>query len=96
MGIEIVTRVIDGDTFETSSDLPPVRMAGVDAPEKGQPGYAEAKRILEILMGMDPRVRIETRAIDKFGRRVADVYWYEDGGHANSGIRELLGERPAR
>ena len=96
MSIELVTRVIDGDTFETSSGLPPVRLEGVNAPEKGQPGYSAAKRILEILVGMDRKVRIETRATDKYGRRVADVYWPEDGGHMNSGIRQLIGERPPK
>ncbi len=35
---EKVTKVIDGDTFETASRKHPVRLAGVDTPEKGQPG----------------------------------------------------------
>ncbi len=31
---EKVTRIIDGDTFETGSCKNPVRLANVDAPEK--------------------------------------------------------------
>ena len=47
---ERVTRVIDGDTFETASWKNPVRRADVDPPEKGAPGYAAAKRRLEGLI----------------------------------------------
>jgi len=35
---ERVTKIIDGDTFETAVRKHPVRLAAVDAPEKGQPG----------------------------------------------------------
>ena len=35
---EKVTRIIDGDTFETNRRKNPVRLANVDAPEKGQRG----------------------------------------------------------
>ena len=41
---EKVTKVIDGDTFETASRKNPVRLANVNAPEKGEPGYEEAKK----------------------------------------------------
>jgi len=33
---EKVTKVIDGDTFETTSRKKPVRLANVDAPDKGE------------------------------------------------------------
>ncbi len=69
---EHVTRVIDGDTFETASRKRPVRLAGVDAPEKGQPGCAQAKRALEQLIG-GQTVEIETVARDAYGRSVARV-----------------------
>jgi len=43
---EKVTRVIDGDTFETMSRKKSVRLANVDAPEKGQPGFVKATEAL--------------------------------------------------
>lgn len=43
---EKVTRVIDGDTFETASRKKSVRLANVDAPEKEQRGAAKATKAL--------------------------------------------------
>jgi endonuclease YncB( thermonuclease family) len=48
---ERVTRVIDGDTFETASRKHPVRLEGVDTPERGEPGHQAAKQELERLIG---------------------------------------------
>lgn len=70
---EKVTRVIDGDTFETASRKNSVRLANVDAPEKGQPGAAVATQKLRSLIG-GKEVRIDTVARDKYRRSVADVY----------------------
>ena len=70
---EKVTKVIDGDTFETSSRKNPVRLANVDAPEKGQPGSAKAKDALSKLIEGE-EVRIDTVSRDKYGRAVANVY----------------------
>ena len=47
---ERVTRVIDGDTFETASRKNPVRLANVDA-QKGRPLGDAAKQRLEELIG---------------------------------------------
>jgi micrococcal nuclease len=69
---ERVTRVIDGDTFETASRKRPVRLAGVDTPEKAQPGYREAKEALARLIGGEI-VAIDTKARDVYGRSVANV-----------------------
>ena len=33
---ETVTKIIDGDTIETSTRKKPVRIQGIDTPEKGQ------------------------------------------------------------
>ena len=69
---EKVTRVIDGDTFETGSRKNPVRLANVDAPEKGQPGAAAATKALrELIEGQT--VTIDTVARDTYGRSVAKV-----------------------
>ena len=70
---ETVTRIIDGDTFETASRKNPVRLANVDTPEKGQRGFAKATETLrKMIEGKE--VRIETVARDKYGRAVARVY----------------------
>lgn len=69
---EKVTKVIDGDTFETASRKNPVRLASVDAPEKGQPGAAKATQALRNLI-QGEEVLIDTVARDQFGRSVANV-----------------------
>ncbi len=69
---EKVTRVIDGDTFTTNMRKNAVRLAGYDAPEKGQPGAAKAKNALEKMIDGQV-VTIQTVARDKYGRSVANV-----------------------
>ena len=69
---ERVTKVIDGDTFETTRRKNPVRLANVDAPEKGQPGAAKATQALRQLI-QGEEVTIETVARDQYGRSVAKV-----------------------
>ncbi len=69
---EKVTRVIDGDTFETDRRVHPVRLANVDAPEKGQPGGAGATEALRKLIGRK-EVTVDTVARDSYGRSVANV-----------------------
>ena len=69
---EKVTRVIDGDTFETASRKNPVRLANVDAPERGQPGAGKATQALRKLI-QDEEVTIDTVARDRYGRSVAKV-----------------------
>jgi endonuclease YncB( thermonuclease family) len=43
-----VTAVVDGDTFsmEVESGKVRVRICGIDAPERGQPGYGQAAGVL--------------------------------------------------
>lgn len=69
---EKVTKVLDGDTFKTGSRKNPVRLANVDTPEKGQPGYQQAKQALEGIVG-GKEVVIDTKARDSYGRSVANV-----------------------
>lgn len=69
---EKVTRVIDGDTFETASRKYPVRLANVNAPEKGQNGGSAATNALNNLIAGET-VTIDTVARDKYGRSVANV-----------------------
>lgn len=69
---EKVTRVIDGDTFETSTRKRPIRLANANAPEKGARGGAAATQALRKLIG-GKTVSVETVARDKYGRAVANV-----------------------
>ncbi|MEK7134640.1 MAG: thermonuclease family protein [Patescibacteria group bacterium] len=47
----IVSYVIDGDTIILSDDDTRVRLIGIDAPELGEPLYAESRAFLEKLVG---------------------------------------------
>ena len=84
---EKVTKVIDGDTFETASRKKPVRLANVNAPEKGQSGARQAKEALEMLI-REKEVSIETVARDKYGRAVAKVK--SDGKSVNRTMQKKL------
>lgn len=69
---EAVKRIIDGDTFEISSRKHPVRLANVNAPEKGKPGSTKATQALRNLI-QGKKVQIDTVARDSYGRSVANV-----------------------
>jgi len=69
---EKVTEIFDGDTFLTSVRKHPIRLDGVNTPEKREPGYQRAKEALKKLI-QDKKVTIETVARDKFRRPVAKV-----------------------
>ncbi len=84
---ERVTRVIDGDTFETASRKQPVRLARVDAPEKGQPGASQATKDLRTLI-YRKEVLVDTVAKDTYGRSVANVK--DDGRSVNQQMRKKL------
>jgi len=79
--------VIDGNTFETASHKNPVRLANVDAPEKGQPGAAKATAALRNLI-QGEEVTVDTVARDKYGRSVAKVK--ARGKSVNRAIRNKL------
>ena len=69
---ERVTKVIDGDTFKTSSRKRPIRLANVDTPEKGRPGAVKAQQALERMI-LGKEVNIVTKARDTYNRAVAIV-----------------------
>lgn len=69
---ERVTRVIDGDTFCTNKRKNSVRLANVDAPEKGQRGAPKATSDLQSMI-YGKEVSIDTLARDVYGRSVANV-----------------------
>jgi endonuclease YncB( thermonuclease family) len=84
---ETVKRVIDGDTFQTSARKHSVRLANVDAPEKGQRGSVKATRTLKKLI-QGKNVEIHTVARDKYGRAVARVK--VDGKSVNKAMKKNL------
>lgn len=69
---EKVTRVIDGDTFETANRKHSVRLANVNAPEKNTRSGPKATKLLRDLIAGET-VTVDTVARDKYGLSVANV-----------------------
>lgn len=72
----LCTRVVDGDTIivqNADGTLDRVRLAAVDAPEKGQPGFSEARAYLASRVE-GKRVRLEGCRRDRYRRRLAHIY----------------------
>lgn len=69
---EMVTRVIDGDTFLTASRKRAVKLANFDAPERGKKGSVKATRVLRKLI-QGKKVEVHTIGRDAFGRVIANV-----------------------
>jgi endonuclease YncB( thermonuclease family) len=67
-----VTRVVDGDTIDTS--IGPVRFFGVDTPERGKTCFTEATEFSRVLIGSQVRIEDGPRLEDTYGRRLAYVY----------------------
>lgn len=79
----LVTRVIDGDTFEIDWDgrLISVRMIGIDAPESVHPflkpqffGPESSQFLSELLTGKEVRLEFDVERSDRYGRLLAYVY----------------------
>lgn len=81
-----VLRVVDGDTIDLSCDLgfrvgkrDRFRLYGINAPERGQTGWAEANAALQAMLPVGERVTIRTYhpttrdPADKYGRWLATV-----------------------
>lgn len=76
-------RVIDGDTIDTAIDVgfrfqtvQRLRLLMLDTPERGQPGFYEARaKLSDLLMAGTPtRLRVETVKQDSFGRWLSHVW----------------------
>ena len=68
-----VQKIIDGDTFKVRKNVRGsqyIRVAGIDAPEKGKKGYAAAKKKLGKIKGKQVTIRPKGKS---YGRTVADV-----------------------
>jgi micrococcal nuclease len=72
-----VRRIIDGDTFVIRYDGEPtsVRILGIDTPERGEPGFIEAReRLARQIEGRVVRLSFDgPRKRDAFGRLLATV-----------------------
>lgn len=80
----VVTRIIDGDTIETSTGR--VRIACVDAPESSQGGAgntstAELRRLLPI----GTQVTLKGAQRDRYGRQISEVW----RGNTNIGLAQV-------
>ncbi len=69
-----VKRVVDGDTFITENNRV-IRLLGIDAPEKGQKCFEEARRYLQNLIeGREVKLEYDKIKHDKYGRLLAYVW----------------------
>lgn len=83
-----VYNVVDGDTVDVMVDLgfkmytkQRIRLAGLDTPERGQPGYTEAGDRLRALV-LNKRVRLVTTRASKWGYFLGELY--VDDANVNS------------
>lgn len=70
-----VQEIIDGDTFRVRNRVEGsqfIRIANVNAPEKGQKGYSEAKKKLNKIKGETVTIRPKGKS---YSRVVADVIY---------------------
>lgn len=74
-----ILNAIDGDTLDVVVDLgfrisheQRVRLYGVNTPERGQPGYAEAQNMVKSHVGSEVVIRT-IKPHDKYGRWLAEV-----------------------
>ena len=70
----MVSEVLDGDTFVLESGQT-VRLLGINAPDRGEQGYEEAKEYLQGLVeGEEIGLEYDAYQDDKFGRILAYVF----------------------
>lgn len=76
----IVYNVVDGDTIDVMIDLgfklytkQRIRLARIDTPERGQPGFHEATNRMKNLL-LDQNITLVTTKVSKWGYYVGDIY----------------------
>jgi micrococcal nuclease len=69
-----VVSVLDGDTIEVllNGSAQRIRLADIDCPEKGQP-FGQKAKLFTSDLSMGKNVEVKARAVDRYGRTVADV-----------------------
>jgi endonuclease YncB( thermonuclease family) len=76
-----VTKVIDGDTIDIESGER-IRFAIVNTPERGQPGYQEAKQwTTDRCLGKNAVIDLDSAQPPTYGRLVGLVYCYDVEAH---------------
>lgn len=88
-GTWAVTKIVDGDTIWAArgAETVKVRLIGIDTPELGQCGYAEASRNLRAIVG-GQRVTLTPGAqtdLDRYGRLLR----YVDVAGVDAGLRQI-------
>jgi endonuclease YncB( thermonuclease family) len=71
-----VVAIADGDSItvlDASKTQHRIRIAGIDAPERGQPGAQRSKESLAALV-YDQPVRVESNKRDRYGRIIGKVW----------------------
>lgn len=68
-----VTKVIDGDTIDTS--IGKVRLLGINTPEKNQPYYEEAKAFLKQYEGKQVEIERAKEDKDKYNRFLRYIFY---------------------
>lgn len=74
-----IVNVVDGDTCDIELDLgfgikikQRFRLAHIDTPERGMPGWKEARDYLITVMGAP--ITVKSTKLDKYGRYLADIF----------------------
>lgn len=88
-----VTHVVDGDTVEVARDgvTERVRLLGIDTPERGECGYAEARDAAAGLVeGREVTLVVgSSDDRDRYGRLLRFVEVAADGADVDLGLRQL-------
>ena len=87
-----VVRWVDGDTVWLRVDLGfrftaemDFRLAGINTPERGKPGFLESVVRVNALAPVGQAVVIQSHKTDKYGRYLADM-WTPSGLHINEAL----------
>ena len=87
----IVSNIVDGDTVDVTY-VGRIRLADIDTPEQGEPGYDEASNYISSLI-YQKNVYIDVDDVygtDIYGRIVAVIYVYYDADHLKNVNKALL------
>ena len=94
-----IVKVVDGDTVDAEVDTgfyhkctQRFRLAGIDTPERGEEGYAEATEALrEVLEFYAPKgcLFVESEKTGSFGRWLGTFYYEHQGGFLRN-VNEIM------